>query len=224
MKPIDAEMLARDGFLIVRQAVEACRLPELRKEADAVARAAGSTCVRHLRSRSAVFDALAHSDEFSSLLPMSLRPVRSILFDKTAEENWPVAWHQDLTICLTERHDIDGYGPWSFKEGVVHVQPPIRLLENMVTIRLHLDPTPASNGALKVMAGSHRHGRLSPDAIARAARKDAVTCECDAGDVLLMHPLLLHASSRSSAPARRRVVHIEYAHPDDLPAPLAWHE
>jgi ectoine hydroxylase-related dioxygenase (phytanoyl-CoA dioxygenase family) len=167
---------------------------------------------------------LAGCDSFRSLLPEGLRPVRSILFDKTPGENWPVAWHQDLTISLAEEHPAPGYGPWSRKDGVVHVQPPAFLLEHMVTIRLHLDDTPASNGALRVIPGSHLEGRLSVDAVARHAETKAVTCECMAGDVLLMRPLLLHSSMRSTAPSRRRVVHIEYARDVDLDPSLEWFE
>jgi hypothetical protein len=66
-------------------------------------------------------------------------PVRALFFDKTPEANWPVLWHQDLTIAVAERHDLEGWGPWSVKAGVSHVQPPTALLAQMLTIRVHLD-------------------------------------------------------------------------------------
>lgn len=224
MNESDRRQLARDGFLIVRKVVAETMLRHLREEADSVARVAGTACVRHLRSRSMVFDALARSSEFSAMLPEGVRPVRSILFDKTPEENWPVAWHQDLTICVAARYDLEGYGPWSTKDGVVHVQPPVELLENMITLRLHLDHTAADNGALRVIPGSHRAGRLTSAAISLVTREDEVVCECAAGDVLIMCSLLLHASSRSLAPARRRVIHMEYARDGDLHPSLTWNE
>src|SRR5436305_11656262 len=62
-------------------------------------------------------------------------PVRAIYFDKSAENNWAVAWHQDLTIAVQEHIDVPGYGPWSAKDGVVHVQPPVEILEQMITVR-----------------------------------------------------------------------------------------
>src|SRR5512143_3742164 len=37
---------------------------------------------------------------------------RAILFDKTPAANWKVAWHQDLTIPVRERHQRPGFGPW----------------------------------------------------------------------------------------------------------------
>ena len=40
---------------------------------------------------------------------------------------------------------------------------------------------------------------------------------------MLMRPLLLHASSSSSKPEPRRVIHLEYA-ADDLPGGLEWHD
>ncbi len=157
-------------------------------------------------------------------LPLRPIPVRGIYFDKRPETNWLVAWHQDLTLALKQKAEAPGFGPWSVKEGVPHVQPPMHLLEQMLTVRLHLDDTDSSNGALRVLSGTHRLGRLSAEAIQSCREThEEVLCQAKAGDVLLMRPLLLHASSRSSSPRRRRVLHIEFAG-FPLPAPLEWHE
>ena len=110
------------------------------------------------------------------------------------------------------------------KEGVPHVQPPMKLLEQMLTERLHLDDTDADNGALRVLSGTHRLGRLSAEAIQGCREThEEILCEAEAGDVLLMRPLLLRASSRSSSARRRRVLHIEFAG-FPLPKPLEWNE
>ena len=94
-----------------------------------------------------------------------MQPVRAILFDKTPSANWKVVWHQDLTIAVRERGVVSGFGPWSEKEGVVHVQPPIELLERMLAVRVHLDDCGADNGPVRVLPASHRVGRLSGEAI-----------------------------------------------------------
>lgn len=152
------------------------------------------------------------------------QPVRAIFFDKTPASNWLVPWHQDLTIAVSSKVETPGFGPWSVKNGIPHVQPPVALLAQMITVRLHLDDCDASNGALRVLPGSHQGGRLDPDQIsaARAAAKE-VLCEAAAGDALLMRPLLLHASSKSVTDRRRRVLHIEYCS-GRLPEGLAWHD
>lgn len=181
--------------------------------------------------------AMAHSDQLLALvrshllvsslpppfIPAPPRPVRAISFDKSPSANWLVAWHQDLTIVASERRDAPGFGPWSVKVGVPHVQPPIELLEHMLTVRLHLDAANESNGALRILAGTHRHGRLTAEQIEafRQSIPEAV-CHAAEGDALLMRPLVLHASSRATAPTRRRVLHIEYA-ACELPYGLAWH-
>jgi hypothetical protein len=92
-------------------------------------------------------------------LPKEPIPVRAIYFDKSPQANWPAPWHQDLTLALHTRADVPGFGPWSIKDGIPHVQPPVELLEQMVTVRLHIDAG-ESNGALRVLPGSHRLGRL----------------------------------------------------------------
>jgi len=149
--------------------------------------------------------------------------VRAIYFHKSAEANWFVGWHQDLTIAVQERREAPGYEAWSVKEGVPHVQPPAEVLERMLTLRLHLDDADASNGALRVLPGTHRLGRLSVDEIERQRAKVAeVVCEARAGDLLVMRPLLLHASSRATSDRPRRVLHVEYAG-ESLPANLRWH-
>ncbi len=217
-------LLATDGYQIHRAVLSEAEVAELRREANAVATAAGSVCVRHLRERSSIFDSLSVSPALLSLIPVGLHPVRSILFDKTESENWPVLWHQDLTIAVAEARNLPGYGPWSHKDGSPHVQPPVSLLEGMVTIRLHLDETSATNGALRLIPGSHRNGRIDGDRLRAFDKDGAVTCECRPGDALLMSPLILHSSRRSESPARRRVIHFEYARDADLDPSLRWFE
>jgi ectoine hydroxylase-related dioxygenase (phytanoyl-CoA dioxygenase family) len=221
---LDDHDLDRDGFAVRRAVFAPAGIVRLRAEADRVASVAGSACVRRLRDRSLIFSALALSPELLSLLAHGVQPVRSILFDKNPAENWPVAWHQDTTIAVAERIEVPGYGPWSIKDGVVHVQPPASLLARMITLRVHLDDTPVENGALRVIAGSHCHGRLTPDAIQQLRQQQEVACACAAGDVVVMRPLILHASSRAVEPARRRVLHFEYAPGDALDHRLRWAE
>jgi len=213
-----------DGYEIHRSILSPSEIKHLRLEADRVAIQAGKACVRHLREASNLFDTLSMSDKLLSLIPPGMRPVRSILFDKTETENWPVLWHQDLTIAVTQEQSVPGYKPWSHKDGSPHVQPPVSLLESMVTIRLHLDDTPSTNGALRVLPKSHLQGKISTKALSEYDKNEAITCECAAGDALLMSPLILHSSRRSTSPSRRRVIHFEYAQHHDLDSRLQWHE
>ncbi|MBE7157410.1 MAG: phytanoyl-CoA dioxygenase family protein [Rhodospirillales bacterium] len=152
-------------------------------------------------------------------------PVRAIYFDKSSDGNWLVPWHQDLTLALRSRAEVPGFGPWSVKDGVPHVQPPVECLEQMLTVRLHLDDADEVNGALRVLPGTHRLGRLSPTQVQeQRAQQTDVLCAVVTGDALLMRPLLLHASGRSTdADRHRRVLRIEYA-AFTLPDELCWHE
>src|SRR5207248_2544553 len=128
-----------------------------------------------------------------------------------------------LSIAVRERKEAEGFGPWSVKAGVLHVQPPAAILEKMLTVRLHLDDCPEQNGPLRVIPGSHLLGRLREGAISALTTPAApVVCTVARGGVLLMRPLLLHASSPSQQPGHRRVLHIEYA-ASPLPGGLQWH-
>lgn len=156
-----------------------------------------------------------------AILGADANPVKAILFDKTAEANWKVAWHQDVTIAVKEKKSVVGFSPWSEKAGIPHVQPPVEILENLLTLRIHLDDCDGENGALKVIPKSHLYGKLDFETINRFQQAGMHICMAKAGDVLLMRPLLLHSSSASIKPSHRRVLHIEYS-AIALPSGLEW--
>ena len=188
----------------------------------------GLFAVRHLLERIPVVRELAQSEVvrnlMCSLLGSNARVVRGLLFDKTPQANWKVPWHQDLTIAVCERREVDGFGPWSVKEDVVHVQPPAKVLCGLLTLRLHLDACDETNGPLRVLPGSHRAGKLSSTEIeAQRANGESSMCIAPRGGIVLMKPLLLHASSPCASPRHRRVVHLEWS-AQELPHGLQWHE
>ena len=149
-------------------------------------------------------------------------PVRAVLFDKTEDANWAVAWHQDRTVAVTERLAVEGFGPWSIKDGIQHVAPPISVLEGMTTLRLHLDDCGADNAPLVFASGSHNLGRIPATAAAAVAvRHKQVTCYAQAGDVWAYATPILHASAPTRSQRRRRVLQIDYAG-DALPGGLTW--
>ena len=150
------------------------------------------------------------------------RLVRALFFDKTPIRNWQVGWHQDRMVTLNQRIASDGWGPWTCKDGVHHAQPPREVLEHMATIRLHADPADGESGCLAVIPGSHVLGVLSASEIERVvARLPIEQCPVQAGDALVMRPLILHSSARSRKPAHRRVVHLEYCS-YELPPGVDW--
>jgi ectoine hydroxylase-related dioxygenase (phytanoyl-CoA dioxygenase family) len=150
--------------------------------------------------------------------------VRALFFDKTEEANWAVPWHQDVTIAVKERREIPGYGPWSVKCGIPHVQPPTEVLERMLAVRIHLDACGEDKGPLRVLSGSHLFGVFPPGTIGTwLPRFTPQICPVSRGGLLLMRPLLLHASSSATQPGHRRVIHLEYAS-GELAKGLEWFE
>jgi Phytanoyl-CoA dioxygenase (PhyH) len=149
-------------------------------------------------------------------------PVRVLLFDKTPAANWAVPWHQDRTIAVKARHEVAGFEPWSVKDGVAHVEPPISLLEGMLTLRLFVDDCGHEDGPLEVAIGSHRLGRLPGKETADIVGRSKIFVGSGrAGDVLVMKTLAVHCSKRARSPGHRRVLHVDYA-ADKLPSPLEW--
>lgn len=149
-------------------------------------------------------------------------PVKSIYFDKPETSNWYVACHQDLTISTDQKTELPGFGSWTKKHHQFAVQPPTEFLENIVTFRIHLDNTDEHNGALNVIPGSHAKGIYRPETIDWQEEK-GVFCPVKKGGIMVMKPLLLHRSFRTTDNRRRRVIHIEFSN-KELPAGLHWAE
>lgn len=228
--PLDT--FERDGFLLLKGVLAENDIKALidavettRSETEVSATAPGlrlllRRCwkVRRL-ARSAVLLQIA-----ASALGGKAKPVKAILFDKTPASNWYVTWHQDLTIAVKEKLETTGFGPWSVKDGIPHVQPPPEVLGNMVSLRIHLDGCAKENGAIRFIPGSHRAGIMSSSEVAEwRETNDSVCCAAEPGDVILMRPLILHSSSQSVNPDHRRVLHIEYVG-SPLPGGLKWAE
>jgi hypothetical protein len=150
------------------------------------------------------------------------RPVRALLFDKRPGSNWALGWHQDRTIAVRARVDTIGFGPWSVKDGVAHVEPPFSLIEGMITLRAHLDAVAPDNAPLLVALRSHRLGRIAVGEMAGiVARSVVYACVAQPGDVWLSATPIVHASQPAAAPAHRRVLQVDYA-ASSLPNGLEW--
>jgi ectoine hydroxylase-related dioxygenase (phytanoyl-CoA dioxygenase family) len=182
--------------------------------------------VRNLISHPTVVSLLRHESLGAylwSVMGRDLVAVKATLFDKTPRANWRAQWHQDRAIAIKERLSVPGYGPWSTKSGSLHVEPPSEVLAQMIAIRVHVDSCGADDGPLRVIPGSHKLGKLSEREIAEVSARGPVAELCaPQGAILLMRPLLLHASSPTREPAHRRVLHIEFA-PREAISPLQWH-
>jgi ectoine hydroxylase-related dioxygenase (phytanoyl-CoA dioxygenase family) len=214
-------LVRRDGFAVVPECLAEGTVKLLCEEFDDSRRPE-----RNILAVSSVH-ALASSKPVRELVESVLGPqcfaVRGIFFNKTQSSNWKVVWHQDLTIAVRERRDVNGFGPWTRKAGIWHAQPPAEVMNDLLAIRLHLDESGLDNGPLRVICGSHTEGRFSAEEIARWEKGNCLACIVPRGGALLMRPLLLHASSAGVVPKPRRVIHLEFA-ASELPQGLDWHD
>jgi len=188
----------------------------------AMSRRAGSRNLLDVPACERLATILKHHVRIGPMLPRDAVAVQCTLFEKSEETNWLVALHQDLSIPVQERVSGPECSGWSQKEGLVYVQPPVAVLQTLTAVRVHLDECMSDNGPLRIVPGSHRHGRLSAEA-ATALRNLSGERECIAhrGDVLAMRPLILHASSKARAARPRRVLHFLFG-PEALPCGLRW--
>jgi ectoine hydroxylase-related dioxygenase (phytanoyl-CoA dioxygenase family) len=219
--------IEKNGFVMIDRYLDPDSIDLLIQDLTALNLTPGRAGIRNLLELVPRIRSLARSQEIRSLvdpiLGSTARVVRGIFFDKQPHANWKVPWHQDRTIAVKNRLDVPDYHPWSVKAGIPHVQPPMAILDQMLTVRIHLDRTDESNGALKVIPGSHRDGKLTDIKIDQWKQTaPGIACNCEPGGILLMRPLLLHTSAAAVVPSHRRVLHLEYAsHP--LPLGLAWY-
>ena len=219
---------SRDGYYLIQGAFSDENVTTLRNELSNFEGKPNNYGIRDLMNKVPYIKRMASSspliDIAKELLGNNARPVRCVFFDKVEGANWNVAWHQDTSIALKTKHEISGFGPWSEKQGVVHAGPPAEYLANTLTLRIHLDKTNTETGALRVVPGSHRDGRIKSSEIVKIVENSTVVeCVANPGDVLLMNPLLFHSSRKAVIPHHRRIIHIEYS-AMALPHPLEWFE
>ncbi|HYF14813.1 MAG TPA: phytanoyl-CoA dioxygenase family protein [Phycisphaerales bacterium] len=218
------------GFATATGVLTEAEVVRYAEAADAAFAASGGLAgVRGLFKAAPAFAALERHAGVRALVEPVLGPgafvARAILFDKRPDANWDVPWHQDKTIAVRERLEAPGFGPWSVKHGVHHVQPPAEVLARMLTVRLHLDDCGPENGALLAIPGSHMSMMTEEEVSAEAWDRHPAKAELVVrrGDAVLMRPLILHASKKSREPSRRRVVHLEFAF-EQLPCGLRWND
>jgi ectoine hydroxylase-related dioxygenase (phytanoyl-CoA dioxygenase family) len=148
--------------------------------------------------------------------------IQAIAFDKTPETNWKVSWHQDLMFPLARAVSEPGYTLACEKDGIPFARPPATVLAGLTAVRLSLDPCDSQNGPLRVSPGTHNEGIIPTDQIAdRVCQAGEIACTNNAGDLLLIKPLLLHASSQATSPRHRRVLHIVFHNGEPVAEP--WH-
>jgi predicted DNA-binding transcriptional regulator YafY len=148
---------------------------------------------------------------------------KAIYFDKTPEANWYVTWHQDIAINVSTKIETDGFSGWSKKDGYYSVCPPEELMKTILTVRIHLDDADETNGALKVVPGSHNKKFSDGEIQAISQNTLPFVCDVTAGGIQLMRPLLLHASSKATSQRHRRVIHLEFSS-EHLPKKIEWAE
>lgn len=217
---------ALDGYEILENFLIPSELEPIKSELNHLSLTELTAGIRNADKKFPSINELVHSHKLLTKAGEYLNDkpnlVRVILFDKTPENNWLVSWHQDKTICVSEKKEIENWGPWSFKDGTHHVQPPLDVLNQMVTFRIHIDDSTLETGCLRIIPKSHLQGVLSSKAIQKiVSTKHAIDCIGKSGSLLVMKPHLLHASSKATQPSQRRVIHVEYSR-YELPHNLKW--
>ncbi len=162
------------------------------------------------------------AEVLTELLGKAAGVVRGAHFDKPPGATWSLPWHRDMTVAVKQHGQFGQFKKPTFKAGVPHLEAPVELLAAMLTARVHLDAMTAENGPLQVVPGSHRLTIVSDESPPRPAE----TILCAAGDVLLMRPLLSHASIQSAegCTMHRRIVHLEMSPTEVLPDGYEWHD
>jgi ectoine hydroxylase-related dioxygenase (phytanoyl-CoA dioxygenase family) len=217
------EQLQESGYVVIPDVVGIEEIKEIARFVDNhVSAGAGTRRLIERRWCRELADRLAHDPRLFEALSTNARPVQCTFFVKSRANNWLVSLHQDLSIPVAERVDNPECCGWSEKEGELFVQPPVSILTDVVAVRVHLDDCDERNGALRVVPGSHLLGRLTADGTMRAREELGETWVIvPRGGVMVMNPLLLHASSKISSQSMRRVLHFVFG-PTRLPCGLRW--
>ncbi len=220
---MEADPFATHGFVLVPEVLGSGECEAIAAHTvGASAGSVGSRCLLSLAWCQALAKHLRRHPMLTAFIPSGFVAAQCTYFEKSRSRNWLVAVHQDLSIPVAERINHPALRGWSEKEGCIFVQAPVELLERLVAVRLHIDNCAVNDGPLRLVAGSHLQGRVTPEAATgvRQARGEVV-CPGPRGSALVMRPLLLHASSKASGTSMRRVLHLLFG-PSELPHGLRW--
>ncbi len=222
---VESDDFLTQGYALVADALSPARCAELCEGVKSASSLSGGT--RSLLREPwcmALAGELQRHPPIARCLPADSVAVQCTYFEKSAHRNWLVPLHQDVSIAVQSRSDAPGYSAWSTKEGMVFVQPPLEVLQSLVAVRLHLDACGPQDGPLQVVAGSHSLGLIESDAAGHLRQSQGLAlCAAHVGGVLVMKPLLLHASSKATGGSRRRVLHFVFGTPT-LPSGVRWHD
>jgi hypothetical protein len=217
-----SEQICTQGYGVIPAGLTAERIDDLTRRVSDLGGRAGDRSLLKLPWCQELGDLIRDDPRISASLPVNARAVQCTLFVKSLGTNWLVPFHQDLSIPLASRVDSPMYSKWVLKEGQRFAHSPAVLLQQLLAVRVHLDDCGKGNGALRVVPGSHRDGRLSP---AQARRERSIRGEqlvvAPRGGMMLMKPLLLHASSKATVNLPRRVLHFLFG-PAELPGGAQW--
>lgn len=201
-----------EGYAIVSNLVSAAEISELSQSCESLdIHKVGTRNLIHHEWVQALSLRIASHSMIMSLLPPKAKLVQCTYFKKSEENNWLVPLHRDISIPMKARFEARGWSGWSKKEGVWYAKPPLEVLYGLVAVRVHLERNSLENGALQVVPGSHRNLEI---------KNTRIACEVPAGGALVMHPLVLHSSSKLDS-GSRTVLHFLYG-PPTLPAPAEW--
>src|ERR1019366_8155603 len=191
--------VAETGYQVVQERFSSRECSELVETVSAVSRSRAGA--RHLMANPSVA-AVANDKRLIDLARLwvgdSAVAFRATLFEKSAETNWLIPWHQDTALPLVQKFDFAGWGPWSQKAGVNYAHAPASALTRVIALRLHLDQSTQDNGPLRVVPGSHRSGVLSDESVRESVSASGfVNCCVAQGGVIAMRPLIVHSSSKA---------------------------
>lgn len=179
---------------------------------------------RDLLSHPTVLQLVRHRQIGEFLWSLTGREVVAVSarLDESSGVPAPPEWHQDRRVTVRERMEVRGYAAWTARVGIWHVEPPSSVLDQMVIVRIHLDDCPQGSAAFQVIPGSHRGGKLSPQAIEELVEmQPALAPNIAKGSLVAMKPLLVHTISPCPRPSRFRVLQIVFA-PVEAISPLQW--
>lgn len=188
----DREQLHRDGYVLLRRAIPAESVGELRDAFDAGAKPSdqwptprGADWRHSLLDLNAKVQALCRLPD---LLAVVGELIGERFFLAQAEGREPLAGggHQQLHRDLSAQRPGD-----------------------TVNAMAYLDDYGPENGATRLVPGSHRPGRGEPPFDFSDESRSVQLCGC-AGDILVFDADLVHAASLNPTGARRRSILIAY--------------
>ena len=142
--------------------------------------------------------------------------IRSAYFDNRVSKPEKTVWRQRRRLTFPVKIEGADYSNWQLEGDFFSAEPPARIMQDMVIVRIHLDDSDQNNGELKIFKGSH--SQILDHSAIKVITENGLPSNCGilAGGIQILKPFILQSETKRSRSKKNRIIELTFSS-SDLP-------